>query len=91
VTEPLDFGPRIAMRRWGPVKVNPMPMLARASYEKARAWLARPKNLQPRPLQPMPPARRHVAYREQTRKFGDAYWTHTARQQRQIDRKEVRT
>lgn len=40
MTEPLDFGLRVAQRQWGTVLINPMPMLARVAYEATRASAA---------------------------------------------------
>ncbi len=36
INEPEDFGPRVAMRPWGSVLINPMPMLARAASEHSQ-------------------------------------------------------
>lgn len=36
--EPNDFGPRVAMRRWGSVVINPMPLLARKLTERSQPY-----------------------------------------------------
>lgn len=38
INEPDDFGPRVAMRHWGSVVINPMPLLARKLDERAKAY-----------------------------------------------------
>lgn len=36
INEPLDMGVRVAATQWGGSLINPMPMLARMSYETGR-------------------------------------------------------